>query len=250
MNIYYRFYNDRVALNVLANSIENAKEVFKAAEGHVIVGVLSKDYPTVGAAVTAMKEYGEAIEDAVSIGLGAGDSRQAAVVAEIAKDYPGSHINQVFPSVGATRANLGGKDSWINALVSPTGKEGYVNISTGPVSTEANEKAIVPIKSAIALVRDMGGNALKYFPMKGLQSEEEFHAVAKACGEEGFALEPTGGIDLNNFAQILEIALKAKVPKVIPHVYSSIIHKETGKTNEEDVRKLLAISKELADKYA
>lgn len=250
MNIDHRFYKNRVALNVLANSIENAKEVFEAAEGHVLVGVLSKDYPTVDAAVTAMKEYGEAIEDAVSIGLGAGDNRQAAVVAEIAKHYPGSHINQVFPAVGATRANLGEKDSWINALVSPTGKVGYVNISTGPVSAEADDTAIVPVKSAIALVRDMGGNALKYFPMKGLQCEEEFRAVAKACGEEGFALEPTGGIDLDNFAQILEIALEAKVPKVIPHVYSSIINKETGKTNEEDVKKLLTISKDLADKYA
>ncbi|MFD1415819.1 2-dehydro-3-deoxy-phosphogluconate aldolase [Oceanobacillus jeddahense] len=249
MHINDRFYKNRVALNVLANSIENAKEVFEAAEGHVLVGVLSKDYPTVDAAVTAMKEYGEAIEDAVSIGLGAGDNRQAAVVADIAKDYAGSHINQVFPAVGATRANLGEKDSWINALVSPTGKVGYVNISTGPVSAEADETAIVPVKSAIALVRDMGGNALKYFPMKGLQTEEEFRAVAAACGEEGFALEPTGGIDLDNFAQILEIALEAKVPKVIPHVYSSIINKETGKTNEEDVRKLLAISKELVDKY-
>ncbi|WP_077602590.1 2-dehydro-3-deoxy-phosphogluconate aldolase [Oceanobacillus sojae] len=250
MNINPRFYKNRVALNVLANSIENAKEVFDAAEGHVLVGVLSKDYPTVDTAVTAMKEYGEAIEDAVSIGLGAGDNRQAAVVAEIAKDYPGSHINQVFSSVGATRANLGEKDSWINALVSPAGKVGYVNISTGPISAEAGETAIVPVKAAIALVRDMGGNALKYFPMKGLQTEKEFRAVAKACGEEGFALEPTGGIDLDNFAPILEIALEAKVPKVIPHVYSSIINKQTGKTNEDDVKKLLAISKELVDKYA
>lgn len=250
MNMDKRFYKNRVALNVLASSIENAKEVFVAAEGYVLVGVLSKDYPTVDAAVAAMKEYGEVIEDAVSIGLGAGDNRQAAVVAEIAKYYPGTHINQVFPAVGTTRANLGEKDSWINSLVSPTGRAGYVNISTGPESAAMSETAVVPIKAAIALVRDMGGNALKYFPMKGLQCEEEFRAVAKACGEEGFALEPTGGIDLDNFAQILEIALEAKVPKVIPHVYSSIINKETGKTNEEDVRKLLAISKELADKYA
>ena len=44
-----------------------------------------------------MKAYGKEIDDAVSIGLGAGDNRQAAVVAEIAKHYPGSHINQVFP---------------------------------------------------------------------------------------------------------------------------------------------------------
>ena len=250
MNMDYRFYKNKVALNVLANSIENAKEVFDAAEGHVLVGMLSKEYPTINAAVSAMKEYGETIEDAVSIGLGAGDNRQAAVVAEIAKYYPGSHINQVFPAVGATRANLGEKDSWINALVSPAGKAGYVNISTGPASAESSETAIVPVKAAIALVRDMGGNALKYFPMKGLQSEEEFCAVAKACGEEDFALEPTGGIDLDNFAHILKIALEAKVPKVIPHVYSSIINKQTGKTNVEDVRKLLAISKELVDKYA
>lgn len=249
-NIEKRFYHNRVALNVLANSIENAVEVFEAAEGHVLVGVLSKDYPTVEAAVAAMKEYGSAIDEAVSIGLGAGDNKQAAVVAEIAKYYPGSHINQVFPAVGATRANLAEKDSWINSLVSPTGKVGYVNISTGPISAAASETAIVPIKAAIALVRDMGGNALKYFPMKGLKHEEEFRAVAKACGEEGFALEPTGGIDLENFEKILEIALEAEVPKIIPHVYSSIINKETGKTNPEDVRTLLAISKKLVEKYA
>lgn len=250
MNIEKRFYKNQVALNVLANSIENAKEVFEAAEGHVLVGVLSKDYPTVEAAVAAMKEYGAAIDDAVSIGLGAGDNKQAAVVAEIAKYYPGSHINQVFPAVGATSANLGEKKSWINSLVSPTDKVGYVNISTGSISSGATEIAIVPIKAAIALVRDMGGSALKYFPMKGLKHEDEFRAVAKACGEEGFALEPTGGIDLENFGEILKIALEAKVPKIIPHVYSSIINKETGKTNEEDVRKLLAITKELVAQYA
>ncbi|MGM7721800.1 2-dehydro-3-deoxy-phosphogluconate aldolase [Metabacillus sp. Hm71] len=249
-NITNRFYKDRVALNVLANSVENAKEVFEAAEGYVLVGVLSKDYSTVEEAVAAMKDYGEQIEDAVSIGLGAGDNRQAAVVAEIAKHYPGSHINQVFPSVGATRANLGEKDSWINSLVSPTRRVGYVNISTGPISAAQEEHAIVPIKTAIALVRDMGGNALKYFPMNGLSSEDEFRAVAKACGEEGFALEPTGGIDKGNFEAILRIALEAKVPKVIPHVYSSIIDKSTGKTKVEDVRELLETIKKLVDQYA
>ncbi|QGQ48290.1 2-dehydro-3-deoxy-phosphogluconate aldolase [Metabacillus sediminilitoris] len=244
-----RFYKDRVSLNVLANSVENAKEVFEAAEGYVLVGVLSKDYPTVEEAVAAMKEYGKEIDEAVSIGLGAGDNRQAAVVAEIAKYYPGSHINQVFPSVGATRANLGEKDSWINSLVSPTGRAGYVNISTGPVSAAQDEHAIVPIKTAIALVRDMGGNALKYFPMNGLSSENEFRAVAQACGEEGFALEPTGGIDKENFETILRIALEANVPQVIPHVYSSIIDKETGKTNVEDVRELLETIKKLVDQH-
>ncbi|MGM1046186.1 conserved hypothetical protein EF_0839/AHA_3917 [Paenibacillus uliginis N3/975] len=245
-----RFYRDRVALNVLTKGVENAKDIFEAAEGYVLVGVLSKDYASVEEAVTAMKMYGKEIDDAVSIGLGGGDNRQAAMVAEIAKHYPGSHINQVFPAVGATRANLGDQDSWINSLVSPSGRPGFVNISTGPISSAQSEHAVVPIKSAIALVRDMGGNALKYFPMQGLSREDEFRAIAKACAEEGFALEPTGGIDKENFEPILRIALEAGVHKVIPHVYTSIMDSETGKTNIEDVRELVGIMKKLADDYA
>lgn len=248
--ILKRLYRERVALNVLAKDIDNAIEIFAAAEGHVLVGVLSKDYATVEEAVTAMKAYGKEIDEAVSIGLGAGDNRQAAIVAEIAKHYPGSHINQVFPAVGATRANLGDKDSWINSLVSPSGRAGYVNISTGVFSAAQSEQAIIPIKSAIALVRDMGGNALKFFPMQGLSREDEFRAVAKGCAEEGFALEPTGGIDMENFEAILRIALEAGVPQVIPHVYSSIIDPKSGTTNVQDVHKLLGIMKKLADDYA
>lgn len=249
-NMHQRLYKKRAALNVLAGGIENAEEVFAAAEGYVLVGVLSKNYANAEEAAAAMAEYGKPIEDAVSIGLGAGDNRQAAVVAEIAKTYPGSHINQVFPAVGATRANLGARDSWINSLVSPCGKPGYVNLSTGPVSSGIGQQAVVPVEAAIALVRDMGGNALKYFPMQGLKLEEEYRAVAKACGEAGFALEPTGGIDLDNFGPILEIALQAEVPQVIPHVYSSIIDPQTGNTNVEDIRRLLVKMKSLVDRYA
>ncbi|MNW60910.1 hypothetical protein D3C74_389360 [compost metagenome] len=106
------------------------------------------------------------------------------------------------------------------------------------------------MEAAIALVRDMGGNALKYFPMQGLKLEEEYRAVAAACGEAGFALEPTGGIDMDNFGPILEIALQAGVPQVIPHVYSSIIDAGTGNTNVQDVRRLLGIMQSLVDQYA
>jgi len=153
----------------------------------------------------------------------------------------------VFPAVGATRANLGERDSWINALVSPTGRPGYVNVSTGPLSAASPEAAIVPVRAAIALVKDMGGNALKYFPMNGLSREEELRAVAAACAEEGFALEPTGGIDLGNFEAILRLCLEAGVPRVIPHVYSSIVDPATGRTNVADVKELLAIAKRLVD---
>lgn len=243
------FYKNRVALNVLAKDLANAKDVVQAAEQYVLIGVLSKDYQTVYEAVEAMKEYDQVTDGAVSIGLGAGDSRQASVVAEIVKHYPGRHINQVFPAVGTTRANAASHPCWINGLVSPTGKVGYVNISTGHNSSTTKEQAIIPVKAAISLMRDMGGDALKYFPLTDVKDLREYEAVAEACGEENFALEPTGGIDVDNFADILEISLKAGVPKVIPHIYSSIIDETTGLTNIKDIQTLLEQTKKLVDAY-
>ncbi|WP_239749594.1 KDGP aldolase [Mammaliicoccus sp. O-M53] len=248
MKILERFYKNRVSLNVLAKGKENIEDIYNVAEKNVIIGVLSKDFDTVNHAVEAMREFGSGVDDAISIGLGAGDNKQAEIVSQIAKNYQGSHINQVFTSVGQTFANSG-NDTWINALVSPTGKPGYVNISTGPYSSAGEEHAIVPIKSAINLIKDMGGSSIKFFPMKGLQTKEEYELVAKACGEEQFGLEPTGGITLDNFEEILDIALKNNVPKIIPHVYSSIIDKETGLTKLDDVKWLNNKIKEKVDLY-
>lgn len=45
MKLTPNFYRDRVCLNVLAGSKENASEIYEAAEGHVLVGVLSKKLP-------------------------------------------------------------------------------------------------------------------------------------------------------------------------------------------------------------
>ena len=58
-------------------------------------------------------------------------------------------------------------------------------------------------------------------------------------------MEPTGGIDLENFEPIMEIALAAGVTKIIPHIYSSIIDSASGHTRPEDVKTLLASVKKL-----
>lgn len=86
--------------------------------------------------------------------------------------------------------------------------------------------------------------------MQGLKLEDEYRAVAKACAEEGFALEPTGGIDKDNFEAIVRIALEAGVQQVIPHVYSSIIDAASGDTIVSDVQELHQKLKALVDQYA
>lgn len=238
------YLEDRVALNVLAGSVQNAKDCYEAAEGHAILGVLTKNYSTDEAAITDMKKYAAEIDNAVSVGLGAGDPNQSQMVSRVSKEVQPQHVNQVFTGVGTSRALLGQSETVINGLVSPTGKVGLVNIATGPLSSQT-AAAEVPIETAIALLKDMGGSSIKYFPMKGLAHEAEFRAVAKACAENDFNLEPTGGIDLENFAEILQIAVDAGVKHIIPHIYSSIIDKDTGLTRPADVKQLLEITKKV-----
>ncbi|KPA54428.1 MULTISPECIES: 2-dehydro-3-deoxy-phosphogluconate aldolase [Photobacterium] len=244
MSLKAKFYKNRVCLNVLAGSIDNAAEIYDAAEGHVLVGVLSKNYPDVQTAVEEMKKYSDKINNAVSVGLGAGDPNQSMMVSLISQHIQPQHINQVFTGVATSRALVGQDQSIVNGLISPTGTVGMVKISTGPLSS-CNKEAIVPVESAIAMLKDMGGSSVKYFPMGGLETREEFAYVAKACAEQDFWLEPTGGIDLENFEEIMQIALDAGVTKIIPHIYSSIIDKETGNTRPEDVRTLLEMTKNL-----
>ncbi|MPQ22954.1 2-dehydro-3-deoxy-phosphogluconate aldolase [Carnobacterium divergens] len=236
------YLEDRICLNVLANSVENAMDCYKAADGHIVLGVLSKNYDNDEAAISDMERYQAATNNALSVGLGAGDPNQSQMVSRISGTLQPQHVNQVFTGVGTSRALLKQSETIVNGLISPTGKVGLVNIATGPLSSQmpAGE---VTIETAIALLKDMGGSSIKFFPMKGLQHIEEYKAVAKACAEHDFYLEPTGGIDLENFEEIVQIAIDAGVKKVIPHVYSSIIDATTGDTRPEDVKTLLEMMK-------
>lgn len=193
-----------------------------------------------------MKIYQERVNNAISIGLGAGDPKQSQMVSRVSKVLQPQHVNQVFTGVATGRARLNQDSTVINGLVSPTGRFGYVNIATGPLSSQ-EAKAEVPIATAIALLKDTGGSSLKYFPMHGLEHKEEFKVVAKECVENNFSLELTGGIDLGNFEKILQIAVDAGVKHIIPHVYSSIINKKIGNTNPEDVKTLFKIVKKVLD---
>ena len=243
MRLSPNFYRNRVCLNVLAGSHQNAKDICAAAENFVVVGVLSKNYPDPESAIADMKIYAQETNNALSVGLGAGDPNQSTMVSLIAKEVQPQHVNQVFTGAAFSRALLGQNETFGNALSSPGGTIGMVKISTGPLSSEAPD-GIVPIETAIMMLKDMGADSVKFFHMQGLTYIEEYKAVAAACAKFDFALEPTGGIDLDNFAEILQIALDAGVKKIIPHIYSSIIDKETGNTRPEDVRQLLQMVKQ------
>ena len=239
------FIEGKVCLNVLANSLDNAKEIYEVAEKNVAVGVLSASYPTVELAIKDMQQYHKILEGNVSIGLGGGNPKYFQNVIDIARVIKANHYNQVFTAVNGTYEAAQNPEAIINCLVSPSGTIGKVIISTGELSSQAKEKAIVDIETAILMIKDMGGKSVKFFPMKGLACKDELVAVAKACANQDFILEPTGGIDLDNYEEILTTILDQGVKQVIPHIYSSIIDKESGNTKIEDVKRLVEITKKV-----
>lgn len=241
------FYKDKVAINVLAKDIENAKEVVKAADGHVAIGVLSKQFKTAEEGIVKVNKWLEEIPT-VSVGLGAGDPMQWEKAAKIAAATDPGHVNEVFTgapvAAGMLLAN-NAENTIVNSLISPTGIVGKVKISTGPLSQNGKD-AIVDVETAVLMLKDMQVDAIKFFPMGGLKSIDELKAVANACAKYHlFSLEPTGGITVENFREILKTCLDAGVNRVMLHVYSSIIDKKTGETRTEDVKKLFEIIKDL-----
>ncbi|ECD0188761.1 TPA: 2-dehydro-3-deoxy-phosphogluconate aldolase [Salmonella enterica subsp. enterica serovar Typhimurium] len=225
------FYRQRVAINVLAKDIANAKAIYEAAEGHAVIGVLSAQFATVEEGVPEVKRWMAEVPS-ISVGLGAGDPAQYYKAAMIAAHTHPAHVNQTFTGSGFAAGALaatGGEQTHINALVSPTG-------TPARVSCEA----------AVRMMQDMGAHAAKFFPMGGEKSLPELYALATTAARHGMTLiEPTGGISLDNFGIILQTCLEAGVPRVMPHVYSSIIDPQTGNTRPEDIIRLMEIVKAL-----
>ncbi|MZK93827.1 2-dehydro-3-deoxy-phosphogluconate aldolase [Citrobacter amalonaticus] len=241
------FYRQRVAINVLAKDIANAREIYDAAEGHAVIGILSAQFSSVDEGVQEVKRW-MADVPSISVGLGAGDPAQYYKAAMIAAKVHPAHVNQTFTGSGfaaGARAATGGGQTHINALVSPTGTPGDVLISTG-VSSSQGTPARVSCDAAVRMMQDMGAHAAKFFPMGGEKSLPELYVLASSAAHNGMTLiEPTGGIDLDNFGVILQTCLEAGVPRVMPHVYSSIIDPQTGNTRPEDIVRLMDIIKAL-----
>lgn len=235
------FYQGRVALNVLAKDTPNALQVYEAGEGHVAVGVISAQFSDVEQGVAEVKRWMAQIPT-ISVGLGAGSAKQFYKAAMIAAATAPAHVNQTFTGCGFTAGALaarGVSNTRINALISPSGTPGKVIISTG-VHSSQGEPALVSCDSAVRMIIDLGGHAAKFYPMGGLASLAELRALAESCVRNGMnMIEPTGGIDLENFVPILETCLEAGVEKVMPHIYTSIIAPHSGETRPGQVAQLL-----------
>lgn len=232
---YHRlnFYQDTFAINLLAKDLDNAMEVMDALDGNGLVGVLSKNFPTVEDCVERVNEYLKKLPN-VSVGMGGGDPKQAMMAAQVAARTNPGHVNQTFTGAMYTEGLLTAvhcTDTVTNCMMYPTGVPGLVQISTGAVS-DSHKKGIVDVETAVCMMRDVDLPSIKFFNLHGTKHMEELKVLAEACVKFGVPiLEPTGGLDPDNVVEVVKVCLNAGVERVIPHIYSSIIDKSTGCTD-------------------
>jgi 2-dehydro-3-deoxy-phosphogluconate aldolase len=177
----------------------------------------------------------------ISVGLGGGSPKQWRMAANIAAQTDPGHVNQVFPASGYTLGLLEGNDcqhTLVNALISPTGTIGKVKVNTGVHSESVADQ--VDLTAALLMLKDIGLKSVKFFHMKGRTYLEELQAVAKECKSVGIEMiEPTGGLSPENIRDIVEVCLESGVKYIMPHVYSSIIDKKSGRTRPEEVAEMI-----------
>ncbi|PLR75967.1 4-hydroxy-2-ketovalerate aldolase [Bacillus sp. V3-13] len=232
----------RVIFNVLAKDVNNAKELVDIAGDRVLVGIMVKNYPNDEAAIEQV-EFFKSNSIPVSVGLGAGDPAMWKRVADVsAKTHP-EHINQVFPAAAYTLgriSQLNFSNTIVNALIEPSGTPGEVIISTGPNSCEYKEK--VSCEMAATMLAEIGVHSVKFYPINGDERLDEVAAMVKAATQAGLKIfEPTGGIDVNNVYRIVQTCLENGAETVIPHLYTSLVNSETGKTELDKIEQLISM---------
>lgn len=230
----------KVIFNVLAKDLENAKEIVEIGGDRVLIGVMVKGFKSEKAAIEQVELFQEN-RIPVSVGLGAGDPKMWKKVANVSAITKPDHINQVFPAAGYTLGRMEQVDSQstiVNALIEPSGTVGKVYISTGPVSSRKKEK--VTCEMAAAMLAETGVHSVKFYPIDGDSRLDEVTAMVKAAVGVGIKVfEPTGGIGLENVYTIVRTCLDGGAEVVIPHLYSSLVDKGTGRTEVEMVSIML-----------
>lgn len=229
-----------IRLNVLAKDLNNASQIVEATNGMVYIGIMVKNFACVDSAVQTVREFQQA-NIPVSVGLGAGDPTQWRKVAEVAVKTKPVHVNQVFPAAGYTIGALesaGSSDTIVNALISPSGIPGKVNIFTGPQSQTYQE--LISCDAAAALLQEIGVKSVKFYPIDGDKRLDEVAAMVKAAVKHGITIfEPTGGIDAHSVHKVVETCVENGAQVIIPHIYTAFVDKATGLTNADEAAALL-----------
>lgn len=225
--------DDFLLFNFLAKDKQNAEDIITAGDGYVVPGIVSSDFEKVEDGVSKVRELQE-VTEVVSIGLGGnGNPDNWERVKEIADKSQAGHINQPFERSTFTKGYLQarGLKPLINGLVVPTGEIGFVKLSSG---------LTFRVEELVDLAKEMEIESIKFMPLKGTVHLEELVYLCKIAADRGIpGVEPAGGIDAGNIAEIVDSVRKTGISFFMPHIFGSTIDKKTGYTIPVQVRQII-----------
>lgn len=224
---------DRILFNFLAYDRTNTEEILEASRGFAVPGITASDFDDLQLAAARVKDMKE-VSPVVSIGLGGnGDTTMWQRVLAIALASDPGHINQPFERSAYVRGVLdhARKPQFINALVSPTGKVGIVQLASG-IEMEVDQ--------FVALAKSQGIESIKVMPVKGLQHLQELVEIARVAARQGiYGIEPAGGIDASNIKQIVTEVMQTDISFFMPHIFGSTIDSATKRTIPKKVKEIV-----------
>lgn len=92
---------------------------------------------------------------------------------------------------------------------------------------------------AAAMLAEIGVESVKFYPIEEKKRLDEMAEMVKAAVRHQIRIfEPTGGIDLDSLPDLVKVCAQHGAERIIPHIYTSIVDRETGRTRVEDVKAL------------
>ena len=220
-NMFERSINGKVIINIQCTNLEECLEAKRRFGDIFLTGITAKAFPDLEEGIACIRML-ERAGIRVSAGLGDGESNQWERALKLALETDCEHLNQVFPAAALSRALIQERENRtiVNALIQPTGRVGYVSIGTGPFSE--HENSMIPLRAAVAMLRETHVKSLKFFPIKGTAHLEELAEAAHIAAEFGMMIEPTGGITPENVEEVVRTCLEAGAVHIMPHLYGSL----------------------------
>ena len=92
------------------------------------------------------------------------------------------------------------------------------------------------------MLAEIGVDSVKFYPIDGDQRLDEVAEMVKAATGAGIKVfEPTGRITLENVERIVQTCLENGAQIVIPHLYTSLVDKDSGETRISDIERLISM---------
>lgn len=219
-----------LVFNFLVKDKENLKEIL-AVTDCVIPGIVAADFSDINLAVKTIDEL-KSLSEIVSVGLG--DDGNPALwekVLLIAEQANPGHLNQPFEKSSYVKGYLEGKGmpQLVNALVNPTGRPGLLRLPSGME---------MEVERFLDLIKIIGIESVKLMPATG--HLDELRYLAYAAAERGIrGIEPAGGINESNVREIVAIGKGSGIEFFMPHIFDSVLDRDTGRTNPVKVGNIL-----------